>query len=456
MGVELPLAHLLRLQLYYRGHDEYFGFVRADCKQLQEGRTLVYAMDAYDANTLVHPPSICCDNPNKHYDATKAMWLRFLEETKDDPHIIVAIGPLALLESIYYVHKHAKSARKGSALTALHTLDMDALVSDLIASHNDLDLATVPWNLVTEPIRAAWLEMSRAMSLVDSFDAGTTGLPALLHLIQSGKIRFLDELMAERGLERAPDVFVSRAPHVAPEQGRSYLRSRRGNDYWSQVYNAIDIDRFIAAGNLSPLLGSRGLLSYVTTTGLLTLNAWDKCWTGPSDTWPARPATAAAYVAHMVKLFDGKWDSIQEEAEVAQITARRAAKRLSQIDEVAACADRNVRATIDKSQFIDVPEDLALEMLSWQKSYYTRLNPLEGSDSQDTLFGARSLAVDLQALIKWKDSPEKRKLIHDRIRSEAQSIMASKEFLDFDKMPFSGPIGEAYYDLNKWIHGDDC
>jgi hypothetical protein len=455
VSVELPLGHLLRLQLYYRGHEQYFGFVRVDCKQLQEGRTVVYAMDAYDANTLVHPPAICCDSPNKHYDATKAMWVRFIDDVKDDPRIVIAIGPLALLESIYYVHKHATSAQKGPGLAAIQSLDMDQLIGDLVSSHNDLDLEKVPWDMVIAPIRAAWLEMSRAMALVESFENRTTGLHGLLQLINTGKIRFLDDFMVEHGLALSPDFFVSKVPNVNPHQGRSYLRSKRGGDYWSTVYNSIDIDRLIAAAELSPLLASKGILGYVTTTGLLTLNAWNKSWTGPQEQWPARPAIAAAYVARILKLCNRDWDSIQEEAEEAQVTARRAAKGLSRIDRVAACADRNVRETIDKTQLIDLPENLALELLSWQKSYYARYNALEGSTSQDTLFGARSLAVDLQALIKWRDSPERRKLIHDRIRAEAQAIMASKEFLDFDKMPFTGPIGEAYYDLNKWLHDDD-
>lgn len=450
----LALGDLLRWEQFYRGHVDYFEYVDSDCRRLREGTTLVYALDAYDANTLVYPAEVCASRLNQHYDATRAMWRVFIQDAQKQEQLHVAIGPLALLECVFYLQKHAQAAVTGPGLTHLLQVDVTSIIEEMERACNVLvDRQSIPWSLLGRSVQRAWIEMTSAVNAAQSFESPEpAGLAQLLAMVKRGEIRYLDHYLDELGLKRPPDFFLSAINTVDPAQAQRYLDEKRGAEGWNKMYNAIDVNRFIAGARLSPLFQKKNVSAFVTSTGLLTLNAWDKSWLGKPSEWPARPAIAASYVSYYLKRYDSNWKTITTETEEARITARRIARHLGELEQVGACSDPKVRQNADKSQMVEVPERLVLEMLEWQQSYYSELNPLK-RDPDNTLFGAKALSINLQQLIEWRDSPRRREMVSDRIRAETSHLLNTQDFLDFDGLPLVGPLGDAYEGLNRWLAG---
>jgi hypothetical protein len=450
------LRQLLSYQNFFKSHAEYFTFMQRDVRALKAGKTLVFALDAYDANTLFFPVEVCCETPSPHYDLTKATWNVFQRDTADYPNLKLAIGPLALLESILYLKKHAQGALDGPGLQAIRNLDAQSMLNDLLLAGAQIgSSAAIPWKALGAAIRRAWGEMSRAVGLVKSMDSpGGSGLHDLFAQVNQGRISFLGQLCADNDLTLDPDFFLAPAEGVDPKIGMRYLNKIRGQDSWQEVYNAIDMSRLLAAARLFPSFQTKNILSRITSNGQLTLNAWNYSWSGEAANWPARPAAVAGYLGRLVHRDSSNWKLMHEEMEEAQMAIRKIQRALDAIPQIQDCLDPKKRESIDKDQLIPVKETLMMDIVQWFTSHYPMWDPLNATHSDLAPGeGKRGLAISVPQLLEWRDAGERRKQIHDRIRQEAVDLMRDYEFLDFDDLPFHGPLDRAYVDLNKWLYG---
>ena len=51
--MQYTLQRLLAYQNFYKSHQDYFSFVMNDINHLKDGKTIIYGIDSYDANTIV-------------------------------------------------------------------------------------------------------------------------------------------------------------------------------------------------------------------------------------------------------------------------------------------------------------------------------------------------------------------------------------------------------------------
>jgi len=438
------------MQNFFLSNEQYFEFVQNDIAILKTGMQITYAIDSYDAASIVFNYNIFSSSSNEHFKLLRSTWLQLLDDIKDYDDIILSIGPLALLESILNLKKNAQDVINNEIFSVVKDFDIDMLISDLKESSDIvIDAQNVPWNVLGRTIKKAWSIMSKNLALQDTLlNKNETGIRLLLKMIQNDEIKYLENLLNEHSLILDYNEFEAPNPFVNPRQGLNYLGRKRGREYWKKIYNAIDIFRLVAAANIKPLLQKVNIESFIISNGQLTLNAWDYSWKGYKELWPVRPTQSVAYLVHLKKMFSSDWKVMKQEAEEASYAARHVLRGLNEIEAVRRSVEKDYREKADKKMIISISDELVLDILHWNATYYNKYCPKELRD----FINNDSKTIDLIKLKELSNSDEARQNIHDQIKEATIDFIANHSFLDFERMPFYGPLNDAYIDLNKWLH----
>ena len=452
MGAKRPLKQILQWQKFLEAERQFYEFAEWDIELLRKNKILSYCIDAYDINTMIFSKDTLSAIPDTHYEITKSNWEGFIRNTKDDPLLNVLIGPLAILEIIIYLHRHAQHALI-DADKILKFFNIEQIIKQLEESGIKSDPTKVAWSSISIPLRKAWDAMTRVDILINELGSSQkVGLFKLFKLISDGSIQYVEEYFNQYGITCPSKILLMQNKDLTPEQGSIYLDSKRGDDYWQQVYNQIDMSRLIAAANLKHKLAGTDLFCFATSHGQLTLNAWRYSWKGEMSKWPARPSAVAAYLSSARKLEGDNWVLMKEKFEEGRCDARRIYRALDGIPTVKDCADPEKRRRLSPSMSVEVPDELVIDILHFLRSHWSEFCP-KGIDQTltDDVLDKGYRTVDLVKLYEWLSNAQKRKYAFNEIKQHASAAFENKDFINFDNFEYYNPIGDAYIRIKDWI-----
>jgi len=429
-----------------------FNMCLYDIDALRDGRSIGYGIDGYDLCRFLFPSSFFKGKPNPHHEIIHSTWNAFFHQT-DGKMTFGIISPFTVLELLATVEEKT-SEQNLPGLIGQNTAEIRQLLEELSKGIRTLDEIDPSQREVIKTLNNLATLTKKTRRIIRE------GKPfqKLAELLAQGRIKLLDPMLSEFISNSDLSALLSyNQENLA--RGLQYLNYRRSKTFSEHnlFYNTLDIYHYILFDNVEPLLKTKDMQGYLSSSGILSRNSWLLTKYGklpavlgriPKD-WSARSSDVPNFITKALVHFNGDleqaWEFFDESAALTRVILRD----LREIPELEQCIlNPTTRQELLRSNpSVKVRNKIAQAVLRFQHEYYRILVP-EFKESRTSLNDVPT-ELDFDALHRWITNPETRSQEFTQIAKQVEQEVNALNLHPIDWKMYIAPLGDAAWEILK-------
>jgi len=447
MAHNMKLLDLESLYVFILGQYQSFNMAHIDASNLFKGIELAYGIDTHDLVTYVLPPSFLIKEPYPRRESVHAKWHIFFTH-KLGSKLYATISPLTLIELLKYLRYWAGDTTYGKTLARYP--DIQALVDKVSRKETGLSLARQETAVLEE-----LYQHMVATKAVNRLLRDKTLFSELQPLVKSRRITPWDDVLNRADASGlVSELFSYDQAHIA--KGVNYLLSKdRSTDS-----SYIDVFNYIICDNLNKLRPDRAVKLYITSSGVLSRNAWaiteygkfPDDLEGISQEWSARVPDGPYYLITAYDRFHGDERQVSHFLDEATALARVILRDLFSIEEVNSCLHhRKERAKLHKANpTVRVKNSVGQAILRFHNDYHRFVAP-EIVDRLSPIPDIPYEEIDIDALVAWMQDPKTRSQVYEESVAIIREQIRDLGVLSKDWQQYAAPIGKTAYEIMELL-----
>jgi hypothetical protein len=441
----MSLRELQEIYVFMLAQYQSFSMSFIDAISLSNGIDLAYGIDAYDLSTYIFPLEFHLSAPNPYREAIHARWHTFFNHSLGRK-VYATISPLTLVELLSMIEHRSGERALLRVVRARYKEIFDLL--DKISKMPPLSESVEKDDILI--IKKIYYRMMASKTLNRILrDKSLFG--EIRSLIDDGKVKLWDVVLKEsNGARVAQGLFKYDQERI--RRGIQYLinKDRSRDSSYIDVYNYVIYD------NLQQLRSEKGAKVYITSSGVLSQNAWvitkygsflDDLEGIPED-WSARAAHAPSYLARAYSHFNSDLERIIQFFEEGKTLSRVALRDLLSIKEIESSINnpRERRKLYKANPDIRIRNSVGQALLRFQNDYYRIVAPTI-VEQMTAMPDIPYDDIDVKALKDWMKDPKKR----GKVYQESVGLIRD-ELHDLQLIPsgwhyYVAPIGKSAYEI---------
>jgi hypothetical protein len=429
-----------------------FNMCLYDIDTLREGCSIGYGIDGYDLCRYLFPSSFFRGKPNPHHEVIHSTWDAFFHQT-DGETTFGIISPFTVLELLATVEEKT-SGRNLPGLIGQNTAEIRQMLEELSKGIRTLDEIDPLQKEVIKTLNNLATMTKKARQIIRE------GKPfeKLEELLTQGRIRLLDPILGEVSPTTDLSALLSyNQDNLA--RGLQYLNYKRSKTFSEHnlFYNTLDIYHYILFDNVEPLIKTKAMQAYISSSGILSRNSWLLTKYGklpavlgriPKD-WSARSSDVPNFLtkalAHFNRDIEQVWEFFDESAALTRVILRD----LREIPELEQCIINPTarQELLQRNPSVKVRNKIAQAVLRFQHEYYRILVP-EFKESRTSLNDVPT-ELDFDALYRWITNPETRSQEFSQIAKQVEHEVNALNLHPIDWKMYIAPLGDAAYEILK-------
>lgn len=422
-----------------------------DAQSIYNGKTIGYGIDGYDLCRYLFPASFFKGNPNPHHSIIHSIWSNFFQSS-DGVTVFGVISPFAILELLATIQEKA-SGKQLNGLLGKSSNEIRSLLIELAEGIRTLEDVSPKQKQVIETLVHLAGMTDKARRILQEGKA----FEQLNSLLSSGKLKLLDPIIGQSAArsELATLLVPDNTDYFS--RALQYLGYRRESTFsdHSIFYNTLDIYHYVLFDNVDPIIRSKDLEMYLSSSGILSRNSWHLVKYGklpddllgiPSD-WAARSSDVPNFLVQAFTHFRNDLPQIQDFFEEGRVYTRKILRDLRNIPELSDCltSAKERQRLLAQNPILKIRGSIPQAIREFQNDYYRFVVP-EFKDVSN-LSNDAPAELDLVSLYRWVMNPETRSKEYTLISEQVQRQLDALDLKPLDWKMYIAPLGDVAYDI---------
>jgi len=432
-----------------------FSMCLYDIDAIREGRSVCYGIDGYDLCRYLFPSSFFKGQANPYHGIIYSTWEAFFRQT-DGEMTFGIISPFTVLELLKTIAERI-SEHKLISLVGPDNAELRRILDELSKGIRTLEETDPSQREVIQALNNLATLTQKARRIIQEGEA----FQKLGGLLAQGRIKLLDPILGEFApTYNLPALLSYNQESFA--RGLRYLNNKRGKLFseHSLFYNRLDIYHYILFENAGPLLKTKEMQAYISSSGILSRNSWLLTKYGklaealgriPSD-WSARSSDVPNFLTkallHFNRDIEQAWDFFDEAAALTRVILRD----LREIPELEQCILNPTarQELLHSNPSVKVKNKVSQAVLRFHNDYYRIIVPEFTGSSVS--WNDVPTEIDFGALYHWITNPETRSQEFSQIAKQVEQQVSALQLRPIDWKMYIAPLGDAAYETLKMFN----